>query len=313
MNVLVTGSNGFVGRTLVEYLKCNKYAVFGIDVQSVSNSDHLVYKKIDILEYERIFNFLEKNGIVRVYHLAALANPREAALKPFEAVQTNTGGALVFFEAARKYHNLRVLCVGSSEQYCVRSGEKHRLLEDDNTCAKNIYGASKIAAEIIGRQYAEQFNARIYFTRSFNHSGPGQSPVYLLSSLGKQFAAMKMGLADHRLSVGNIDISRDFLDVRDVAAAYEAILEQGRAGTIYNVSSGRTITIRDVIKLFIRLAEIENIEIVQDTSLVRANEPAEILGENRRILNDTKWKPKIVLERTISDILNYWMDQYVST
>src|SRR4029077_6130670 len=138
--------------------------------------------------------------------------------------------------------------------------------------------------------------------------GPGQPPHFVLSSIAKQFAEIEAGLRPPRLALGNIDVKRDFTDVRDVVQAYIALLHKGRTGEVYNVCSGRAIRLADVVDKF-RAISGQAVEIEIDPARVRSNEVAEIVGDSSKIRNETGWSPTIPLEKTARDLLDYWREK----
>ena len=143
-------------------------------------------------------------------------------------------------------------------------------------------------------------------SRSFNHTGPGQLDSFIVPKLAKGFAEAKEGNITFEL--GDIDSERDFLDVRDVCAAYRILLEEPTNHNIYNVSSSRCFSVKDIIAILEKNTG-KKAEIMVNQEFISDNERKIILGDNRRIKNDTSWKPLIPFEKTVYDTLLYWKEQ----
>jgi GDP-4-dehydro-6-deoxy-D-mannose reductase len=147
-------------------------------------------------------------------------------------------------------------------------------------------------------------------TRSFNHTGAGQSDVFVLSSFARQIAEIKAGRREAVLRVGNLDVKRDFLDVRDVCAAYVALLEKGEAGETYNVCSGRSYRIRDLLDRLCSLSGVE-VEVRVDPERLRPVDMPELLGDASKLEAATGWKPTVAIDDTLRSLLEYWEDEKI--
>src|SRR5262249_34970448 len=133
----------------------------------------------------------------------------------------------------------------------------------------NPYSASKAMAELLLVQYRKCLHGGIVSVRPFNHTGPGQSPNFVLPSIAKQFAEIEAGLRPPKLAVGGIDVKRDFTDVRDVIQAYIALLDKGTAGEVYNVCSGRAVRLVDIVGKFQEMCA-KTVEVEIDPNRVRS-------------------------------------------
>ncbi len=196
----------------------------------------------------------------------------------------------------------RILNVSTSQVY---ASSDTILTENSPISPDNPYAASKAMAELLRVQYRKCSGGGIVTARAFNHTGPGQTPSFVLPSIAKQFAEIKAGLRPPRLAVGNIEVKRDFTDVRDVVAAYFAVLEEGRSNEVYNVCSGSARRLADVISKFEALSGIA-IQIDSDPGRLRPNEVAQILGDATKIRRETGWSPQTPFEKTLRDLLDYW-------
>ncbi len=304
---LITGCNGFVGRYLAKRLHDAGCVVDGIDLQEEPWADWIEYSKIDITETETVLSLVEKKEPKTIYHLAALANPRICNERPAFAVRVNVQGTVNFFNACLAHSSSRLLVVGSSEEYLKKLGEEIVYREDDLLDPKNIYGATKISAEMIGKTFVSLYGVSAFFTRSFNHTGPGQSSDYVLSDFARQCAEIGLGMKEKIINVGNIDVERDFLDVRDVVEAYIAIVERGMPGESYNVCSGKTSSLRALLERMIDRAKAGKVEIVVDQSRVRLGETIKVNGDLSKIHNHTSWVPSMNILNTVDEMVDYWI------
>src|SRR5262249_41369053 len=142
----------------------------------------------------------------------------------------------------------------------------------------------------------------------FNHIGPGQDPHFVVSGLVKQVTEVKKGLRSPTIEVGDLDVTRDFTDVRDVVEAYELLLKRGRRGEVYNVCSGVETSIRSVLKILAALADVQ-VEAKSDPNRLRPTEQRRICGSFEKLNAEVGWKPTYAIERSLKDMLGYWDDQ----
>lgn len=310
-SALITGCNGFVGKYLIDSLLADGYSVTGIDLQEEPRNESVSYKKIDLTDIPAISEFINKGSFDEIYHLAAIANPREAKNSPAKTLKTSCLSTIGLLEGCRESTtaSTKILFIGSSEEYQHKDGEHIHFTEDDPLDTRSIYGTSKITSELIAKTYVRQYSIAGFFTRSFNHTGPGQSPVYVLADFAKQVAEVKLGRTPRAIFTGNITLERDFLDVRDVVRAYRKIMTQGKIGATYNVCSGNAVLIRDCIEVLLKFADEPNTPIIEKTDRLRGKEPYRITGDNSHLIRDTRWSPLIPIERTLKDMLSYWISE----
>jgi GDP-4-dehydro-6-deoxy-D-mannose reductase len=145
----------------------------------------------------------------------------------------------------------------------------------------------------------------IVMTRSFNHIGPEQKDIFVVSSFAKQLVEIKKFEKPAEILAGDLSIIRDFLDVRDVVKAYYMLFKKGRKGEIYNVCSGKGSTLGLVID---KMAEILKMEVktIVNPALLRPNDNSMIVGSNEKIQKETNWRLSYTLEQSLQDIINYW-------
>ncbi len=240
-----------------------------------------------------------------VFHLAAQAFVPRAIEAPDETYQINaigTANVLAALRAARDRgkRDIRFVFVSSAEVYGAQLADSMPLDESRAPNPSNPYAASKAAAEAIVLGEVRTFGVDAVITRSFNHIGPGQDRRFVVPSFAAQLAAIAGG-ANPVMLVGNLEARRDFLDVRDVVAAYAALARSGDAGEIYNVCSGGAIAIREILSELIRIANVP-VEVREDPARMRPADVPMLYGSNEKLLRVTKWTPHIPLRRTLQDV-----------
>lgn len=288
MRILVTGAGGFAGGHVVEFLRSR-----GDDVLGTSSHTMDVTNQNEVL---KVVGDWRPEGIV---HLAAQASVPRSWQDPESTFRVNVIGASHLLEAVRDEPSTRVVLIGSAQQYAPRDGVG-AFKETDPLQARSPYAISKIAQEMLGRLYFEEFNLQVVMTRSFNHVGPGQSAEYAVASFASQITR-----GNRKIEVGNLDAVRDFLDVRDVATAYGLLLDKGAAGDVYNVCSGTGHRIGDLLEKMMAMAGIESqADIIEDVS-GRRGDPDVLVGDNSK-LGSLGWSPEIGIDRSLQDVLDWF-------
>jgi GDP-4-dehydro-6-deoxy-D-mannose reductase len=244
-----------------------------------------------------------------VAHLAGLAYGPDARREPDRAFAVNEGGTrAVMAAAAGESKRIPVLVVSSSEVYGNPVAEDLPLRESASLRAEQPYGRSKLAQERVALHAAAAGGPPVVIVRPFNHTGPGQRLEFVVPALAQRIIAARQR-GDRTIRAGNVDVRRDFSDVRDVVRAYRLILEEMGSGglgagphpRIYNIASGRAVAIREIAEAFAALAGIE-IEITVDPDLVRESDPLEIRGDASLIADELGWSPSIPFEVTLNDV-----------
>lgn len=241
-----------------------------------------------------------------VFHLAAVSNVGYSWENRKETLETNLNGTFNLFEAVRKHTpHARVLFVSSSDVYGVVSPVTEALDERDEVDPVNPYAMTKIGGEILCRFYAQIEGLDIVVARPFSHTGPGQSSDFVCSDWAFQIAQIEKKNENPRIQVGNIDIRRDFLDVRDVVKAYILLMENGEKGEVYNISSGDAVSLREILTLLLSFSA-ETIEVEVDPQRKRKIDIPLLMGDSQKIRKLTCWEPKIPLSQSLHDLLQYW-------
>ncbi|HEX3671946.1 MAG TPA: GDP-mannose 4,6-dehydratase [Candidatus Cybelea sp.] len=296
MRALVTGASGFVGRHLVDALRREGAEAFGFGGPLDGDLG------IDLGDAETIRRALDLSRPDVVFHLAAQTFVPDALASPIDTYEINAIGSARLAEAVRAYDAapLRVVFASSAEVYGVRAAREYPLRETVEPRPQNPYGASKAAAETILLGESRAFGLDVVVARAFNTIGPGQSERFVIASFAAQLARIAAG-GDPKLFVGNLDTARDFLDVRDVTAAYVALARDGERGEIYNVCSGAAISIRDALGELIRTAGVA-VEVREDPQRVRAAENPLSAGDPAKVRARTGWVPQIPLRTSLRDV-----------
>jgi GDP-4-dehydro-6-deoxy-D-mannose reductase len=291
---LITGGRGFVGNWLAEHLRSLGDEVVAID------------REVDVTNPSALLQAVADARPDAIYHLAALTHVGQSWDEPLQVLEVNVIGTGALLAAARECgSDPRILVTSSAEVYgAVTDPDRLPLTEQSPTAPLTPYAASKLAAEALVAQAYLGHGQHTITVRPFNHIGPGQSPNFAVPALAKRIVE-----ADRRgaptIPVGNLSARRDFTDVRDVVRAYRALIETGTPGEVYNVCSGRDVSIRSIAEGLLALADT-SLEFETDPSLVRPVEVPVLRGDPARLGGATGWKPEIPLEETLADVLAYW-------
>lgn len=308
MKALVIGAAGFVGGHLINHLSddCG-YEVYATKLPFEKlDTDRASVSDLDILDQNAVTELLSEIKPDQIYHLAAQSSVKVSWEKPQLTADINIKGTINVLEAARAAENKpRILLVGSGEEYGYLKPEEIPVKEDTLLRAGNIYAATKACQGMLGEIYSRAYGMDIIMVRAFNHIGPGQSDIFVVSDFCRQAVMAEAGKKEPVISVGNLDAERDFTDVRDIVRAYSSLMKTGRSGQTYNVGSGTARSIQSILDLILSKTSVK-IDIVRDASRMRPSDVPAIAADISRIRTDTGWEPVITLENTIEDIMNYW-------
>jgi GDP-4-dehydro-6-deoxy-D-mannose reductase len=315
MRVLVTGITGFVGGHLVEHLAGSGDVVVGLSPSGrwPARLAHLeTFARIercdltDVSEDE-LTSLISRKQPEVIYHLAAQANPHASVSDPRGTWALNLGGALNLLEAVKASGTKpRVVLVGSGVSYGNPAPEHLPVSESCPLRPNNPYSASKAAADLLGVQHFLAHGTDTVMVRPFNHAGPRQSSSYVLSVLARQVAEVEAGKKP-RVEVGNLDIVRDFTDVRDVVRGYRLLAEKGVAGEIYNLGTGRGTKLSDALR-FLAAGGGRPVEVHVDPARVRPVDQPLLVADPSKLRAATGWEPRFSIEQTLADMLDDWRD-----
>ncbi len=306
---LITGINGFVGNHLLHHLLENDIEVYGSIKPGSEKRDSGAKELFDV----DILNSVELSNVIRnispdyIFHLAALTSPSESFKAPQETVTSNIIGQINILQAVKdnELMNTKTLVVSSAEVYGNVKEEDLPINENCPLSPISPYAVSKIAQDFFGLQYYLAHKVQSIRVRPFNHIGPGQSPFFAIPSFAKQIASIERGEQEPVIKVGNLQPKKDFTDVRDVVKAYLLLMEKGEVGGIYNIGSGTSYKIEDILQMLLRFSTKE-ISIEQDESRMRPNETPDFICDSSKLKNATGWNPTIPIEDSLRDTLDYW-------
>jgi GDP-4-dehydro-6-deoxy-D-mannose reductase len=241
-----------------------------------------------------------------VIHLAGQTFVPEAFRDPARTLDINLLGTLNLLQAlkARGFAGT-FLYVSSGDVYGQVGESALPITELQPPCPRNPYAVSKLSAEFLSLQWGMSEQWPVLVARPFNHIGTGQKDSFVIASAARQISRIKQGLQAPQLEVGDIDVSRDFLDVGDVISAYFALLEKGQPGQVYNICSGREQTIRSLIEQLADLAEVE-LQLVQDPARMRRADQRRVCGSHAKLATATGWAPDITTQQSLRAILSDW-------
>jgi GDP-4-dehydro-6-deoxy-D-mannose reductase len=292
LKTLVTGASGFVG---------------GFFLRTVPNCTAIDQdRNVEIRNAEEVRSAISTVMPDAVVHLAAQTFVPQSFVDPRETFEVNFLGTLNLLSALKSVgFSGRFLFVSSGEVYGKVHPERLPVIEEEPLKPRNPYAVSKMAAEGLCYQWSQTEKFEIIMTRSFNHIGPGQSDRFVVSNFAKQIEEIKRHSRDPVLEVGDIDVSRDFLDVRDVVRAYQQLLECGENGETYNVCSGVERSIREILEQLLQLSKID-VTIRQEQDRFRRSEQRRMVGSAEKLKKQIPWTPQFELQDSLIDILNAW-------
>jgi GDP-4-dehydro-6-deoxy-D-mannose reductase len=290
--LLLTGASGFVGGFVQQAARCVPLSLNG--------------KEIDLRDVDQTRDAIDHIRPDAVLHLAAQTFVPRSFDDPIETFEINFLGTYNLLSALRKAgFTGRFLLVSTGDIYGAVAPESLPITEQTLPRPRNPYAVSKVAAEALCLQWNETGGFETMIARPFNHIGPGQREDFVISGFAKQIAAIKHAAKPAIIDAGDVDVTRDFLDVRDVVCAYLLLLREGRAGEIYNICSGTEQSIRGLLEKMLQLAEIDA-EIKINPAKLRASEQRRVCGDPGKIRRDTAWQPSYTIEQTLADTIHSW-------
>ena len=314
MRVLITGITGFAGSHLADYLLAEHpdVEVWGIcrwrsrreNIEHLGDRVRLV--EGDLRDEASLRRVVDESRPDAIFHLAAQSYVPSSWRAPTETLTTNIAGQSNLFEAVRAVGIDPVIQIaGSSEEYGLVLPDEVPISEDNPLRPLSPYAVSKVAQDMLAYQYFRSYGMKTVRTRGFNHTGPRRGEVFVSSNFAKQIASIEAGLQDPVIRVGNLDAERDFTDVRDMVRAYWLAVTRATPGEVYNLGSGRKITIRALLDLLLSMSEAE-VTVEIDPDRLRPSDVEVLLADSSKFRRETGWEPIIPLETTLSDLLDFW-------
>lgn len=317
MRSLITGIAGFAGRHLADLLLTRGDEVHGAlhRAESRANLAELEARHPDLAKRVHVADVADREALERVvadvqpqaiFHLAAMTFVPDTVADPAAAVRVNVLGIVHLFSAVQRHApRCRVLAVGSGDAYGLVQAEELPVRESAPFRPLSPYGASKAAVDLLAHQWARGAGLDVVRVRPFNHTGAGQRPDFVCPDFARQLLAVARGERPPVLSVGDLDLVRDFSDVRDVAAAYVAVCERGEGGEAYNVCSGVGRSVRSVLDM---LSEIVGVEVRTEVAPARLRQVSVpvLVGSAEKLRAATGWEPQHDWRDTLTAVVNDW-------
>lgn len=319
---LVTGGDGFVGQHLLPDLLGRGYAVTGSALTlppkrvtiTPEQSESVDWKVADVTDAGALYRVVAAAQPDIVFHLAGFSSGARAREEPVEALRVNASGTMSLLEAILSARddfpdlNPRIVVMSSGTAYGAAPVGARGLDEETPLEPSSPYGLSKACQELVAESYRRSHDMRIVVVRVFNLIGPGQGEEFVVPSFCAQVAAIAKGHAEPGLKVGNLEVERDFLDVRDGVAALAALGELSSPREVYNVGSGQAVRVRSVLEWILQEAEVD-VEIEVDSARMRVGEARRLAANPDRMTEDTGWQPERVLEDTIRETYRWFADR----
>ncbi len=313
--VLITGIEGFVGRHLARFLLSQGMEVSGSSRKPLSASleDHTLAQAAvftaDLMNKEDVDAVLEQTSPELVFHLAAQAHVPTSWSDPEGTLTNNIIGQLHLLQSLVEHcPDATVLVVGSNEEYGPADESSLPIKEDALLKPANPYAVSKVAQDVMAYQFYVGTGLKCIRVRPFNHIGPGQREDFVASAFAKQIAEAEIGIGEPIVKVGNLSAKRDFTDVRDIVKGYLLAVVHGDPGDVYNIGSGKAISIQYILDFLISKAKVKITSEI-DQSRFRPVDVPIVYCDYSKFNKKTGWAPTIPIEQTLEDVLEYWRAQ----
>ena len=317
---LIIGAAGFVGGYLIDHIL--SMGIWSVSVTKMPNEkinkENIAVYDLDLLDPGAIKTLRAGLRPDYIFHLAAQSSVAMSWKRPDLTVDVNIKGTLHLLDALKELkspedsgevpYSPRLLLIGSGEEYGHVKPEEIPITEETLPRPGNIYAATKAAQNMLGKIYAKAYGLDIMSTRSFNHTGPTQSPVFVTADFCRQVAELEKKAevqTDLCIRTGNLSARRDFTDVRDVVRAYCMLMKRGKAGETYNVGTGHAVQIREILDLILSMANVE-IRSEVDPAKLRPIDVPVIEPDVSKLKDATGWEPEIPFRQTVAEMLEYW-------
>jgi GDP-4-dehydro-6-deoxy-D-mannose reductase len=314
LRALITGAGGFVGGHLCAYLLAHTDwelmgTIYPHPVDAQPQEPRLSLRHADLRDPEGVQALVGEVQPDTIFHLAAQSFVPASFADPWDTLQNNIRAQLNLLEAVRRSgRDVRVLVVGSNEEYGAPKPEELPQTEESPLRPNNPYAVSKVAQDFLGLQYYLAYGLPVVRVRPFNHTGPGQAPRFVVPAFASQIARIEAGLQAPVMQVGNLEAARDFSDVRDIVRAYHLAVSQGEPGEVYNLASGQPQPVRGLLETLLSHSRAE-IRVERDPSRYRPVDVPVVCGSAAKFRRRTGWEPQIPFEQTLRDVLAYWREQ----
>ena len=307
MKYLITGVTGFCGQHLVYLLKKRVYGLSRtIDCEFFQKEPPLIFYECDLTDFNRTRHVIQEIEPDVIFHLAADSSVASSFDNPAQLMHNNITSQINIFEAVRSLNlTTRIIVACSSEEYGLVKKSDIPITEDCSFNPLSTYAVSKVSQDMLAYQYHKSYDMDIVRVRSFNLTGPGRPHSYALSSFAYQIAQIEKTTQHGIISVGNLEVSRDYTDVRDAVIGYRELALNASPGSVYNLCSGRAYSLKNLLDILISYSTAD-ITVEVDPNKFRPSDLPLMKGDNTKIKNDFGWSPSIPIHTTLLDLLDYW-------
>lgn len=302
--ILITGCAGFLASHMIErLLESGGKTVFGITDVPMESSSQMEVFQLDIRDADSLGEVVAKVSPDLLFHFAAVANVGFSWKHPALTYEVNFLGSSLLFDTVRKANPAcRALVMSSAEIY---QKSDSPVKESGAVDCLNPYSLSKYAMELLVDLHVAAYGTAAVKVRSYNFTGPGQSRRFVASDFAAQIAAVERGDQEPIIRVGNLDAVRDFSDVRDVVRYLSILAERAPAGSVYNICSGKSITIREILDILLSFAKTPiRVEVAPDK--LRPLDTPLMKGDASKLRNDFGLEPEFSIEQSLADLLEFW-------
>lgn len=317
MRVLITGITGFAGSHLADYILANEpdVEIFGL-LRWRSRMDNVAHIRDSVRFYEgdlkdsvSLKKCLAEIKPDRIFHLAAQSFVPTSWKCPSETFAINAIGQINLFETILALDlSPKIQVAGSSEEYGIVHPHELPMKETNPLRPLSPYAVSKVAQDLLAFQYYKSYGLRAVRTRGFNHTGPRRGDVFICSNFAKQIAEIEKQKRDPVIFVGNLDAKRDFTDVRDTVRAYWLSLEKGEEGDVYNIGSGRSYSMREILDMLLAETDV-HVQVEVDPERLRPSDVPILESDCSKFKALTGWEPQIPFQQSLQDLLDYWRER----
>jgi GDP-4-dehydro-6-deoxy-D-mannose reductase len=267
----------------------------------------------DLRDTSSLRRLLAASAPTHIIHLAAQSFVGASWHMPEETLSTNITSQVNLLEGIREIPSPpRFLVIGTSEEYGLVYPDELPITETNPLRPLSPYAVSKVGQDLMGFQYFKSYGLPIMRTRAFNHEGPRRGDVFVTSNFAKQVAEIEAGRHDPVIHVGDLTPRRDYSDVRDIVRGYWMLLERGEPGEVYNLCSGRTWMIQQVLEFYLDRSHVNGISVQVDPARLRPSDVMVLEGDPSKIHKALGWQTEIPFERTLTDLLAYWRQRIAS-
>jgi GDP-4-dehydro-6-deoxy-D-mannose reductase len=314
MRALITGVNGFIGSFLADYL-LDKSEIYGTIKEATTNENIKHLKGLITITKSDVRNPAQLKSVIRkarpdmIFHLAAQSHPTISWEDPIGTVETNVVGTVNVFEAVRKLKmNSKILIACSSAEYGYIDEKEVPVTENHPLLPLHPYGVSKVAQDLLAYQYFKNFKMNSIRARIFGTIGPRKTGD-ACSDFARQIVEIEQKKRKPIIYVGNLETRRDLTDVRDNVKALWLLMMKGKIGDAYNVCSRKDYKMGDILSKLLEMSKVD-ITVKVDPKKLRPSDEPIIMGDNRKIKMDCGWQPRIPIEKTLEDTLEYWRERF---